>query len=257
MPTRAELNRRQFNEQAAIFARWSGTVDVAYMASLADFIGLAAADRLLDVACGSGGFALFVARRLAWAIGLDIADVQVHMADRRARELGIRNVGFVCGNVERLPVQAERFSVVVSKSAFHHLRDPDAAFAEMYRVCEPGGVICIDDITAYDDPAATQLIDRLDTLIDVSHHRRLSAGEITALFTARGMHGIRSRRHVSERALREYQAHAQQTPANAAKLEEVVRETVESGAIRDVLYRRDGETYFVNPGMTVVGRKPT
>ncbi len=256
MTTSADINREQFNRQAAVFARWSGTTDTVYLAGLADFIGVTATDRVCDVACGSGGFALSLAPRIAAVVGVDVSDTQAGMAGAQARAAGIRNAAFVCGDVVRLPLRAGAFSVVTCKAAFHHFRDPAAVVAEMARVCAPGGTLCIDDITAPADPAAARLLDAMDALIDISHHRRMSPEELTALVAARGIRVVRTRQQATERVLREYRAHALQAPENAAALARLVWDAVRSGAGASALYRRNGHVCFRNPSVTIVGTKP-
>lgn len=257
METSPEVNKQQFNKQAEVFAQWSGTTNTEYMEFLAHCIGLTSGDHLLDVACGSGSFAAYVLSNVKFVVGIDISDKQVSIANKHARDLGLRNIGFVCGNVEKLPFRENAFSAVISKSAFHHFTDPERVFGEIYRVCQPGGVICIDDISTYVDPDATCIIDQFDKLIDVSHNRRMSTEEVTRLFLNRRMKVIRTKINEFERSFQEYQGHALQTLTNATKLKELVSKNVRDRVIYDVLYDKNGEIFFLNRGFTIVGKKQT
>lgn len=255
MTTNVKENQDQFNRQADIFANYSGTKDVDYMEGLFTLTGLSEVDNLLDVACGSGSFVAYVSKKINSVTGIDVSDRLISIAKIQAQDLNLTNVGFVCGNVEELPFRENTFSVVLSKSAFHHFSNPERVFDEMYRVCQPGGVICIDDITTYEDKDATLVIDQMDKLMDISHNRRMSIEEITQLFLNRGTKVVKMRINEFERTVLEYQGHALQTPDNATKLDELVSKTVGDGAIHDVLYGRNGEIFFLNRGFTIVGKK--
>ncbi len=59
------------------------------------------------------------------------------LADRIAAELV---------DAKRLPHDAGHFAAVVSNSIVHHIPDPAPAFAEMVRVCRPGGALFVRDL---------------------------------------------------------------------------------------------------------------
>ena len=256
MVTSPEVNRIQFDEQAGQFAEWAARLkDPASMANLSAFIGFSPADTMLDVACGPGNFVIFASATVRSATGIDISSGQLNIAREQAAKLRLQNVNFVCGNVETLPFRDNLFPVVTSDSAFHHFGGYEKVFAEMYRVCRPGGKLCISDITTYEDPEASRIINQMDRLMDTSHHRRMSPDEITQLFLERGMRVDKREVSEFEILLEHYRAHALQTPENATLLEELMNKTVQNGTIHKVLYRRNGETYFLNRGFTIVGTK--
>ena len=68
-----EIVRRQFDIQAQNFSNWSVTRNEAYMQAYFEFIDLQKDDELLDVACGTGEFSVFCARRIRRVHGIDIS----------------------------------------------------------------------------------------------------------------------------------------------------------------------------------------
>jgi SAM-dependent methyltransferase len=109
---------------------------------------LEGASRVLEVGCGSGGPALYVAR----ATGCEIVGVDVH-------EDGIANATRMAGDDARarfvradasepLPFASGSFDALLCVDAINHLRDRPRVLADWARVLAPGGrVLFTDPIT--------------------------------------------------------------------------------------------------------------
>ena len=98
--------------------------------------------RMLDVACGSGQLALIAAREGVEVTGVDIAPNWLNRARARALVEGL-DVEFREGDAEALPFPDAAFDAVASISGSIFTPRPEAAAAEMARVCRPGGVIAM------------------------------------------------------------------------------------------------------------------
>jgi ubiquinone/menaquinone biosynthesis C-methylase UbiE len=100
--------------------------------------------RILDVGCGTGLFALEVARRFpdsrVW--GLDLSSEMLNHGARNRSGSGLRAVR---GDSQRLPFADNRFDVVTCSHSFHHYPDQAAVVAEMCRVLRPGGRLLLID----------------------------------------------------------------------------------------------------------------
>lgn len=93
---------------------------------------------VLEVGCGRGGGASFVARYLRprSLIGVDVSWRAVAFCGRRYTNPGL---AFEVGNAERLTFKDASFDVVLNIESSHCYGNPEAFFAEVRRVLRPGG----------------------------------------------------------------------------------------------------------------------
>jgi ubiquinone/menaquinone biosynthesis C-methylase UbiE len=93
-------------------------------------------DDLIDIGCGTGAAARLAATRGATAVGVDPAS-QMRRVGRWLTPR--RNVRFLDGSAEALPVADASASVAWSLACVHHWADLDAGLTEVHRVLRPGG----------------------------------------------------------------------------------------------------------------------
>ncbi len=110
-------------------------------------LNIPAGSKVLDVACGSGPFALLAAREGAVVTGVDIAANSIAKARVRARAEGLA-VHFEEADAENLPFDDASFEVVVSLIGAMFAPRPDLVAQELLRVCAPGGTIAMANWTA-------------------------------------------------------------------------------------------------------------
>ena len=114
-------------------------------------------DVVLDLGSGGGIDVLLSAQRVGptgTAYGLDMTDEMLALAQRNAREAGVRNAHFLKGLIEAIPLPAESVDVVISNCVVNLSPEKDRVLAEIVRVLKPGGRVGITDIVAEDQLSA-------------------------------------------------------------------------------------------------------
>jgi SAM-dependent methyltransferase len=101
-------------------------------------VGLAAGERVLDLACGTGNAALVAARAGAQVTGLDNSPRLLEVARER-----VPGAEFVHGDALELPFADGEFDKAVSVFGVIFARPAERAVAELVRVVRPGGRVAI------------------------------------------------------------------------------------------------------------------
>jgi len=247
--------RRQFNLQADKFSNWAITRNIEYMKRYYEFCGIVKDDILLDVACGTGEYAIFCAQKIKNVCGVDLSSKMIEVAVENAGKLKLENISFIAQDVLELPFESCRFSIVNSKSAFHHFVDHKTIIVEMKRCCKNGGKISVQDIIAYENPEINDYFEKLENLIDISHNKTLSFDFITWLFRDNGLEILRSHTINIDLNLHEYINHAVQTEKRRKEVNDLIDYGVNDTEITKHFIQKEGQWYFKRNVFLLLGER--
>lgn len=177
----------QFTRQAKGFARSPSLHNRQALDLLVGAARPQPTDTALDVACGPGSVVRAFAGRVARATGLDATAAMLDEARRAAADAGVANVSWRQGDVVALPFADAAFDIVSCRFALHHFEQPVRAFAEMVRVCRPGGRVVLCDAFASDDPVKAAAFNNMERLRDPSTVEFRTLDYLRGLFAIAGL----------------------------------------------------------------------
>jgi ubiquinone/menaquinone biosynthesis C-methylase UbiE len=148
-------------------------------------------ETVLDLGSGGGIDVILSARRVGptgTAYGLDMTDEMLALAQRNAAEAGVRNVHFLKGLIEEIPLPAASVDVVISNCVINLSTDKAAVLTEIARVLKPGGRVGVSDVVAEDRLTPEQRAERGSYVGCIAG--ALSRGEYTAGLEAAGFDDV-------------------------------------------------------------------
>jgi arsenite methyltransferase len=116
---------------------------------LGRMLRLSPASRVLDVACGKGTTAVFIAREFGCEVfGVDYGNQNVEAARSLAQTEQVEpRVQFERSDAETLPFSDESFDAVICECAFCTFPHKAAAAREFFRIIRRGSRLAISDLT--------------------------------------------------------------------------------------------------------------
>ena len=116
-------------------------------------------ERALELACGRGDFAIeMVTTGYAKHIdALDVSDVAVEDARRKAAIEGLENVNFEIADVNSVELPPDTYDLVYFRQSLHHIEALEHVFEQITHTLREGGIFFIND---YVGPSRMQWTDK-------------------------------------------------------------------------------------------------
>jgi len=118
---------------------WSGRPNGRLVAEVADLIPGTA----LDVGCGEGADAIWLARHGWNVIAIDISDVALDRARKAAENAGPTSVEWLCGDALQTPLPDRAFDLVSMQYPALPKSAGDAAMRMLLDTVRPGGLLLV------------------------------------------------------------------------------------------------------------------
>lgn len=144
-----KTTRDQWQTAAEAWNRWEPTLEEWLGPAteiMLDMANIRTSNRVLDVAAGSGGQTLTVARRVGptgYVLATDISSNILEFARQNAREANLTNVEIQVMDGENLEIEEGTFDAVISRVGLIYFPDQQKALRGMLKVLKPGGRVAV------------------------------------------------------------------------------------------------------------------
>ncbi len=246
---------KQFDRQAEAFSQMQVVRDERLLQFMVGISGVSAEDSVIDLACGPGIVTMAFAPRAVRAVGVDATEKMIAIARAEAERRDLRNVTFLTGNVEQVPVPDESFDLSVCRFAFHHFQRRDLVLAEMNRIVKPGGKLLVVDMLGSEDPEKAEYHDSLERLCDPSHVRALPLSEFEHMFAEQGLSVLSKVQGETDYSLQEWLDHGGPSDQDAAKIKALMEASLEIDRCGLKVRRESGGLHFTHTGATFLLQK--
>ncbi len=145
--------------------------------------------KVLEIGCGTGGFARRLAERSTHVLALDVSPEMIRIA--REGSAQFPNLEFQLANVRHIPLDVRSFDCIASIATLHHLPFPEMLL-KMKAALKPGGVLLVLDLfepKRLSDSLLNLLALPVSVTLRLIHHGRLlPRREVRDAWKAHGHH---------------------------------------------------------------------
>lgn len=152
--SKQEQIRRMFDKIAPSYDRLNHAlslgIDRRWRRTAVDALGKHKPQQILDIATGTGDFALLLAKRIKpqHIVGADISEGMMAVGREKVKEEGLQNViSFQHEDCMQLSFPDGSFDAVTSSYGVRNFQILDKGLQEMQRVLRPGGHLLIVELT--------------------------------------------------------------------------------------------------------------
>lgn len=146
---------------------------------------LRGADRVLEVAAGTGLVTRVVARSAGQVIATDYAPGMVQVLQSRVRDEGLGNVTCEQADLYALRFEPGTFDAVVAANVLHLVPDLDAPLKSMQRVLGPGGRLIVPTF-CHEETTLSRFTSRVMALTGFPGQRRFTSASLRQALVASG-----------------------------------------------------------------------
>ena len=113
--------------------------------------------RIADLGAGDGTLSRLLARQAESVHCVDNSPRMVQVGRALAKKEHLRNLTYILGNIEKVPLPDRSIDLALLSQALHHAENPRQALAEAFRILKPGGRLLILDLRAHRFEKAREL----------------------------------------------------------------------------------------------------
>lgn len=135
---------------------------------------------VLDIAAGDGVVASLLAPRAHHVTCVELDKTVTLAGEKRLRNAGLKNAGYVRGDMHALPFASERFDTVLLLNALTYSTHAADVIAEAARMARPGGQVVLTTLHRHNHKASVALYDHCN--------QGFSRKELIHMLESNGLH---------------------------------------------------------------------
>lgn len=156
---KTEQVREMFDNIAPAYDRLNRAMslglDHSWRRKAVDMVGATKPHTIVDIATGTGDFALSLARRIpeSHIIGLDLSEGMVGIGRRKVADAGLSDrIDLQVGDCLASPLPDGIADAVTVAFGVRNFADLPAGYAAMMRMLRPGGMLCVIELSTPQSP---------------------------------------------------------------------------------------------------------
>ncbi len=116
-------------------------MDSGWKKKMIQMMHLRGDEKVLDLACGTGDITFAEAEKLpsGHAVGLDLTQGMLKLAEQKRQQLNVQNVSYHRADIMHMPYPDNSFDVITGGYALRNVPNLKGAIEEIKRVLKPGG----------------------------------------------------------------------------------------------------------------------
>nr|XP_053627594.1 uncharacterized protein LOC128685104 isoform X4 [Cherax quadricarinatus]XP_053627595.1 uncharacterized protein LOC128685104 isoform X5 [Cherax quadricarinatus] len=126
-------------------------------------LGLRPGQQVLDVGCGTGGSAFFMARYYGvYVHGIDLSSNMINLAQERLAREDVNvsdKVQFQVADITKVQFDTASFDIIYSRDTVLHIADKEGLYKTLYRWLKPGGTLFVTDYCRGDRKHSQEFLD--------------------------------------------------------------------------------------------------
>ena len=125
---------------------------------MAERMGITHDSRVLDIACGDGNTATYLAKVFSCRVaGIDAGEEFIDKAKKRSVDIGVNSLtDFQIGYATEIPYDTSAFTSAYSECALCTFTNKEKSVSEIFRVLDENGVIGLNDVVVHDYSKLTE-----------------------------------------------------------------------------------------------------
>ncbi len=104
----------------------------------------------MEFGCGTGLISMGLAPMMKQVLAIDMSEKMLTILDEKIKQNNIKNISTRLLDLSKDKLPDDRFDLIYSGMALHHVKDVDGLLDKFFQLLNPGGIVALADLDAED-----------------------------------------------------------------------------------------------------------